>query len=234
MTEQSQDNPKRTRRLRNHPFFLTISLFVLLLAHPFFADLRRGELILNGLFTLVLLSAAVSLWSGGKSLAVICLLGLPWVVISWLTDFMDSPPVALEIAGLALLTAFNISICVMLLANILTTTKVSLHTLSRAVSAYLLLGVAWAGIYGLLQILEPGSLRVPEGSQWGSHVYFSFVTLTTLGYGDVTPVTEVARSVVMIEAIVGPMYLAMIIARLVALYTRGQIEALDSAKDKRD
>ncbi len=215
MTEQSQANPRRTRRLRNHPFFLTISLFALLLAYPFFANTRRGELILNILCTLVLLSATVSLWSGRKSLLVVCLLGAPWIAINWLVDFMDSPPVALEITGASLLIAFHLSICAMLLTNILTTTKVTLRTLSRAVSAYLLLGVAWAGVYGLLWILDPGSLRVPEGSQWGSHVYFSFVTLTTLGYGDITPLSSRVKVLSMREAVSGQIYLFVLVARLV-------------------
>ena len=83
---------------------------------------------------------------------------------------------------------------------------------------FLLLGLCWAFIYALIEVLNPGSFSVASITTAGSssaYTYFSFVTLTTLGYGDISPVAQVARSFAILEAITGQMYLAVLVARLV-------------------
>ena len=92
-----------------------------------------------------------------------------------------------------------------------------------AIVLYLLLGVMWAFTYSMLDVLIPNAFAAGSGpervlSDW---VYFSFVTLTTVGYGDITPVARAARSLAMLEALVGQLYPAIIIARVVSL----QVEA---------
>ncbi len=96
---------------------------------------------------------------------------------------------------------------------------ITLHRIQGAVAAYVLLGAIWAVAYFLVELLHPGSfsgpVRVEDGAQgW---LYFSFVTLTTVGYGDVLPVQPIARSLAMLEAVTGPLYLTILLARLVSL-----------------
>ncbi|MDH5245566.1 MAG: ion channel [Betaproteobacteria bacterium] len=88
-----------------------------------------------------------------------------------------------------------------------------------AIVLYLLLGLVWGVIYATIEMHAPGSfagtLRLDERlSDW---VYYSFVTLTTVGYGDITPLSMAARAIAMLEALVGQLYPAIIIARLVSL-----------------
>jgi len=110
-----------------------------------------------------------------------------------------------------------------LLAIVLTQTlrsgPVTFHRVQGAVAAYLLLGVIWANAYSLLATLSPGAFSGPVNASDGPRawLYFSFVTLTTVGYGDVLPVHPVARSLAVFEAVVGPLYLAILVARLVSL-----------------
>lgn len=93
-----------------------------------------------------------------------------------------------------------------------------------AISAYLLMGIIWSFIYTLFYYLNPASFSVPEAwlttdtvnSFWS--IYFSFTTLTTLGYGDVTPEIPLTQSYAVMEAAVGQVFLAVIIARLIALH----------------
>jgi hypothetical protein len=96
---------------------------------------------------------------------------------------------------------------------------VTFHRIQGAVASYLLLGVIWAHAYALVAQLRPGAFSGPISAADGprAFLYFSFVTLATVGYGDVLPVHPVARSLAMLEAVTGTLYLATVIARLVSL-----------------
>ena len=100
---------------------------------------------------------------------------------------------------------------------------VNFHRIQGAVAAYLLLGLAWALAYELVSLLAAGafSFAGSGGPERPDFVYFSFVTLTTVGYGDVTPVHPVARSLAVAEALTGQLYPAILLARLVSLATGG-------------
>ena len=97
------------------------------------------------------------------------------------------------------------------------------HRVRGAVAGYLLLGLSCAYAYALIDFLIPGAFQMPAAdlqakqAHSGAFLYFSIVTLTTLGYGDITAIHPVARSVVMIEALLGQLYPAILIARLVTL-----------------
>ena len=91
-----------------------------------------------------------------------------------------------------------------------------------AICVYVLIGFAWAKIYETLDGIAPGSFRFPVDSAWATpstlrYSYFSFVTLATLGYGDVTPASALAGTLAWMEAITGQLYLAVTVAQLVAL-----------------
>jgi hypothetical protein len=105
------------------------------------------------------------------------------------------------------------------LAKVLRAGTVSLHRIQGAVAVYLLLGLAWASAYEWVALTDPGAFTGTGVSDTPvfSWNYYSFVTLTTMGYGDITPVNPVARSLATAEALCGQLYLAILIARLVAL-----------------
>lgn len=92
--------------------------------------------------------------------------------------------------------------------------------LHAAAAIYLLLGFAFANAYQLLHLLHPGAFHFPEGTGIGEDVflYFSFITLATVGYGDVTPVSGMARMLAVTEAVAGQVYLVVSVSRLVGLY----------------
>ena len=97
---------------------------------------------------------------------------------------------------------------------------VTVHRVFGAVAVYLLFGMAWAQAYEIVGRLVPGSFAIPPGSQaheLGQLLYFSFATLTTVGYGDVTALHPAARSLALLEALVGQLFPAILIARLVGL-----------------
>lgn len=101
---------------------------------------------------------------------------------------------------------------------------VTAHRLVFAVSAYLLVGLTWTFAYEWLEVMRPGSLSAAGDPAEGAYppvLYFSFVTLTTVGYGDVTAVSQAARALSNLESLVGVLYPAVLIGRLVSLQTAG-------------
>ena len=104
-------------------------------------------------------------------------------------------------------------------------------TIAGAVCAYLLIGVTWGTAYALLLVVSPDSLSVSpalaQASGWGKSIsaftpvlqYYSFTTLATLGYGDVSPLSPVARALSVMEGLTGQLYLAVLVARLVGIHT---------------
>src|SRR5262245_26783459 len=130
---------------------------------------------------------------------------------------------SLKTADLALWTAATMFAAYNALRFALRATVVNLECLYAALSAYLLAGMATGVFYWMIEGAWPGSLAV-SGEALPAHIsithaiYFSFVTLATLGYGDVLPKSELARGVAVLEALVGQLYLAVMIARLVSLY----------------
>ena len=125
---------------------------------------------------------------------------------------------------------------------------ISTNEVAGAVYVYLLTGILFAGIYQLLLTWQPGALyfdpaRFSEPLIIGNGIstrgagavlYYSFVTLGTVGYGDVTPASPAARSVSLVEMVVGIMYVATIIARLVSIQTSNETRGAGHAKSSQE
>lgn len=103
--------------------------------------------------------------------------------------------------------------------------RVTADTIYGGLSAYLLLGLIWAVAYAFIEQVAPGSFYVgpdhdPDGIlSWPDFLYFSYVTLTTLGYGEMAPVAAPARSLAILQSVTGVLFLGTMIARLVSLYS---------------
>ncbi|APB34066.1 Ion channel [Gloeomargarita lithophora Alchichica-D10] len=96
--------------------------------------------------------------------------------------------------------------------------RVTVNTLRGSVCVYLLIGTLWSIVYGIIYAVNPDAFAFAHPATGEELYYFSFVTLTTVGYGDIVPVAPLARAMTNVEAIIGQMYIAIILARVVALY----------------
>lgn len=136
--------------------------------------------------------------------------------VHWVSAF--SPSLALQVADRALVGAVLLALAMIVLARVFAEGETTIHRIMGAICAYLLLGLAWAYAYALVQILEPGAIEFSGTTVPARYsvVYFSFITLATVGYGDIVPVHPVARALATMEALTGQLYLAILIARLVA------------------
>jgi hypothetical protein len=134
-----------------------------------------------------------------------------FVAVLWLSP--SALGVALSQIGLVLLLLGS---ALAILARIALHRRVTLRTVAGALCVYLQLGLAFASIYRLEDQLQPGAVLVTQPTA-AVFTYYSFITLTTVGYGDVLPATDVARMTAVFEALIGQIYLVVIVARLVTL-----------------
>ena len=180
---------------------------------------RSGEqparLIGAVLFSAIILWGLWSLSEHRRHLIVGIALMAPAFVFTILNNLVESR--GIEVTWLITNSLALGFLIVMLLRRLVRTERVTADTLSSAVSGYFLLGILWSFAYALLLQLDPGAFRGVEEGGAADLFYFSFVTLTTLGYGDITPVSATAETVAVLEAIVGQLYLVITVARLVGM-----------------
>lgn len=132
----------------------------------------------------------------------------------------------LSIVALAALIGFLLVAISCTLQQVVFDKEISTNRLVGAISLYLMLGVLWAAAYTITELAAPGSfngLTAEHGGPWNSNwLYFSFVTMTTLGYGDLLPVSAVARVLAYMQAVFGQFYIAILVAGLVSAYITDQ------------
>jgi hypothetical protein len=211
----------RISRTSHLLFLVALGLFIV--AIPFVEALPRGELVNSALLTLVLISGVLVLQARRSTLVLAMLLMVPGLVARWINysrpDLM--PPAVHLVFGMLFLAL----VAVEFLRFILRAPRVTGAVLEAGISTYLVFGLLWTMAYMLVGRLlpdafafsgEPGASRAMNAS---NALYYSFVTLTTMGYGDILPVSRVARMLAITEATTGVLYMSVLIARLVGMYS---------------
>jgi hypothetical protein len=194
------------------------ALFILLLLFIFFIPLfpekaLRYLYLIN--FSLIFLTSILTLEKGREKVLPLALITFALV---WIADILGM--VILDLFSKLAMIIFFGAIVVRLLIQVAGSKKVDLIVILSSISGYLLLGCLFAIILTVILIPSPGALNLENA---GDHaldelVYFTFVTMTTLGYGDVLPVIPVARSMAIFISISGQFYMAIIVAMLVSKY----------------
>jgi len=209
--------------------YLLVALLVLLLVVPLLpagTAQSTGELLT---LSAVLITSIYALHGSRRAFVIGIVVVVPALLGKWLSFFAAHQILVSASRGFAImlfiLTTWNI------IRYLMTEREVTADTLYGAVSAYLLLGLIFGTAYGIVETVSPGSFaNLPVDSVDGRGLgsasialdYFSLVTLTTLGYGDVTPLSQMARSLAVLEAVAGQFYLAVLVARLVGLFMAGR------------
>jgi hypothetical protein len=240
MPEEPQTSPpagpvKHPSRIGNFRFsaaqFL-IALILLLIITPFVDDLKYGDQVDGVLVTLVLVSGVLAVGKRRRTLVLALVLVLPALVGKWFAQFRpDLVPPEVYLGFALLFVGF---VLLEFLSFILRAPRVNSEVLCAGVAGYLLLGIVWMFAYILVAKLQPVDPHDPLKLAAFSYnvgppaahflhsfdaLYFSFITLSTVGYGDITPLSNAARMLAMTEAMTGTLYMAVLISRLVALYT---------------
>lgn len=196
-------------------FVLLSCLIGFLLFAPFMPETLLGRVILQGMVT-VLILATSTLERGRPLVLAVVVTTILWVGASWSVVLLHPPAWVEFVAHMLLITLLALALQATLLP-VFTAPRVQAWTIASAISGYLLLALTWAAIYQGLAVFQPDAfVGGLSSSSWVEATYFSLVTLTTVGFGDIVAHSPVARIWSGLEAVTGNLYMAVLIARLVS------------------
>lgn len=195
--------------------YIVLAIILVILAVPFIRHAGLlGWLASTLLIAMIPLASYYALSTGHTRAVILLLLSLPFILFDVLLFFHKGSYLQSMTFGFGVL--LYLYIIVLLLKSLLAQETITTDMIYCAISIYLLIGIMWAGVYGFMETLSPGSFSATNG-----HVdffYFSFVTLTTVGYGDVAPLTVLSKRLAVFEAGMGSIYMAIIVALIVGRY----------------
>ncbi len=198
--------------------FLFLSIMLMMVLRPILGGFIRFTILTDIHFTAILIS---SLWAISEKRGVFLMalsMAIPAMVLGWVPYLAELP--FFRILSRVFLAIFFGVMLISLLSHIRRAKEVTADLIMGAASTYFLLGLLWGFIFFFIETFSPGSFRL-EGSSADIEsqlIYYSFVTLATVGYGDITATGLIARSYSVLEAIIGQLYLTVLVAGLVGLH----------------
>jgi hypothetical protein len=198
--------------------FLLISMVLMLVLRPFLEGCIRISILMEIFVTVILISGIYAVSQKRSTFVTAVVIVVTAVTVRWGNHVLNLS--FLNLIGNLLDAIFLTFTTVVILIYLFRERKITADVIMGGICVYLLMGFIWAFVFAILESIQPGSFQMPEDLSAGlvGFSYYSFVTLTTLGYGDVTPVSPPARSLALLEAIMGQLYIAILIARLVGIH----------------
>ena len=207
---------------RSRAFVLLFALLLqILLSGP---DI--GGRLFDFLVRMLTVMAAIFMTADEKKHLVIGMaLGVPSMVMVFLIYWVEN--IYLNWCAYAVLLSLYLFIIRLMLIKIFNAKTITINTIGLALCTYIMIGTVWVLFYTPVLALDPNAFSVPiiqKEDAFHTLTYFSYVTLTTLGYGDISPVSNLVRNLAVLEAVTGTLFLAVLISRLVGSYSRSEKE----------
>jgi voltage-gated potassium channel len=183
------------------------------------------KIIKDIIFTTIILSGIFSLHFSKKTRNILIISGVVTIFLTWLEIFIVND--VMKLAAFLSFFCFNVFITVFMIRHVARHKNVTVTILINSINGYLFIGLLGAVLLAMVEIFQDYFLHIGSGAinfagstSQGFHdyLYFSFVTMTTLGYGDITPVSSLAKSVTILIAVMGQLYLTMLVAMLVGKF----------------
>ena len=206
---------------------LLLSILLLLVVQPLFSGHRFAEMVVSVTMSMVLLSALYTFETSRTFFVIALVVVIPAFASRWVLNFAHIH--LAEVIAASTTSLFLMMTVSGLIVELFRVKRVTLDTISAAICAYLLMALAWGFIFALIDLEQPGSFSAglivkehgggftPMFAAMHDFIYYSFVCLTTTGYGDIAPLSQSARLFSVLESVCGQLYLAILIARLVSL-----------------
>lgn len=197
---------------------LLAAILSMIIGSPFLDDVFHYAVIPDIFITLIFVLGIYAISQKKLYIYIALVLAIPMFISVW-SFYLYKMPMLLVIGQLfgALFTGFVICLLINFIFNEKEITK---EVIFAAVVVYLLMALMWTFAYQIMDYFHPGSFSGPESASRDhfQYLYFSFVTITTLGYGDIAPLTPKASSLVILEALTGQIYLVVLVAWLVGMH----------------
>ena len=198
--------------MKSRFIYIIFAIMLVLLVNPFIRPLGLiGHLFSTLFLAMIPLASAYALTDDRKKAIIVLFIAAPFVTLDGLNVFFTNRP--LMVVAISFGTILYFYIIALLVKNLLSIRVITADLIYCAISIYLLIAIMWAGIYTVIEGISPGSF-----SEAADLIYFSFVTITTVGYGDVAPLSILSKRLAVFEATMGSIYMAVIIAMIVGRY----------------
>lgn len=209
---------------------LLISLFLVIIIFPAIQPFIVGVKLLSFFLTAVLVSGVFAVAEKKRQLVSAAVLAICALLSSWLNHF--NPHKTIFMFNYIFNVLFVGFVLAIVFLHVFKAKKISANTIIASICVYLLLSLFWTFLYILLELILPGSFNIAGldahygparefiSDKFSALFYYSLVTITTLGYGDIVPTTPVARSLATLEAVFGQLYLTVLVARLIGNHPR--------------
>ena len=210
---------------RSLSFLLFLLLALIFVVYPYFAVTRPSRYVIDVFVSMVLISGTFAVQSRRWRQIAFVLAALT-LVARWASYAGATRELLIANSGLAV--AFLSFATAGILLRVVSSGPVTRHRIEGAVAVYLLIGVIFASLYSLIALVQPEAFQLSAVTEGGTVrqqydrltsqlTYYSFITLTTVGYGDVAPIDPLAKQFAVLEGLVGQLYPAILLARLVSL-----------------
>jgi hypothetical protein len=198
-----------------HLSIFLVMIVAIILVPTFLPVGLLARLISDALTSVMLISGAVAVTGRPRTVLIVSVITGATLLVRWASWIFATSSLAVwgEIATLVTLGI----LCYVVLRLVVRRGPVTTQRIEGAIAVYVLLGLTWAHAYGLVALWHPGAFTGAVEGPLRWTYYYSFVTLTTMGYGDIMPVHPIARALAVLEAMTGQLYLAIMLARLVSL-----------------
>lgn len=220
---------------RRMGYFLALVVF-LQTAYPITENASTIMLVVyQVIYALLILVGFLVAQDSPKIVRLMLVAGIAWLITGPMWAF-DRENRLLQLMGFGTISIYQALVVVVLMRFIFTAREVHMDVIIAACIVYYLLGSTFTGVYGFIDAATVETMGhhafqdaqvdpdPEEPYPWQQLIYFSYTTLTTAGYGDVLPITMTARSVANFQSILGVLYLAIVVARLVGLYSAQEVE----------
>jgi hypothetical protein len=231
--EEESYIPSTPIYFRGRFLYLLILILGMLIMVPLVEKFVRLRMITDVFMTAIFIAAAYAISRKAHHVLIAIALLVPMLVSLWFEYFVNVPP--LQIAGWLCGVIYFAYAVIVILIFIFEQREVTRDLIAGAAVVYLMMALMWSFLYKILEMLQPGSFTIAETAFKSDKlifVYYSFVTITTLGFGDITPTTGLASSLSILEAVIGQLFLVVAVAWLVGVHVSQSLERNHSGKEQ--